>query len=88
MYGIKAVGIIAYKSPVKNLAPYSYILDPIYLGIWYHTSRPTTFTLSVNNFGIKYFHQDNMNHLLHVLRQNYSISTYLTGSQYYGLPIK
>ena len=45
------------------------------------------FTLAVDDFGIKYFHHDDVDHLHHALRQDYQISTDCTGRHCCGLTI-
>ena len=57
-------------------------------GLWTHTTLPSTFTLSVDNFGIKFFAKDDATHLLDALRENYSITVDPSGSKYCGLTIK
>jgi len=42
--------------------------------MWHHTTRPLTFTLAINDFGIKYFSQQDANHLLSALQDKYSIT--------------
>ena len=55
MYGLKEAGIVAYKNLVKNLAPFGYEPMKYTPGLWRHTARRTTFTLAVDDFGIKHF---------------------------------
>jgi hypothetical protein len=49
--------------------------------------RDITFTLVVDDFGIKYTNQDDLDHLLAALHKHYTISVDLTGSKYLGLDI-
>ena len=74
MYGLKEAVIIAYKRLVSNLQPHRY--DPMEhtSGLWTHSTLPTTFTLFVDDFGIKLFAADDATHLLNALRNNYSIT--------------
>ena len=51
-------------------------------GIWTHATLPTTFTLAVYNFSIKFFAADDATHLLDALRKNYSITDDPSGSKY------
>ena len=57
-------------------------------GLWTHTTLPTTFTLTLDDFGIKFFTADDSTHLLDALRKHYSITFDLSGSKYCGLTIK
>ena len=80
MYDIKEAGILFFNYVVENLAPHGYL--------WKHKTKKTTFVLCVDNFGIKYHNQDDLNQLLNALRTKYEISTDLTSSNHIGLTIK
>ena len=71
MYSLKQAAKLAYDFLKNNLAPYRY--EPISHtdGLWHHKTRKITFCLCVEDFGIKYFHKDGVNHLILVLQQNY-----------------
>ena len=87
MYGLKEAGIIAYTRLVAKLAPHGYHPCTHIPGLWTHHTRSIKFTLAVDDFGIKYFKKEDAEHLLTVLRENYTISTDLTGRNYCGLTI-
>ena len=57
-------------------------------GHWTHATLPTTFTLSVDNFGIKFFAAADATHLLDALRKNYSITLDPSESKSCGLTFK
>ena len=88
IYGLKESGIIAYKRLIRNIQPHGYALVAHTPGLWNHTTLPTTFTLAVDDFGIKFFAADDATHLLNALWKNYSITVDPSGSKYYGLNIK
>ena len=54
IYGLPQSGILFNKLLQKRLAPYGYYEMPHSSGLWKHTSRPISFTLVIDNFGIKY----------------------------------
>ena len=87
MYGLKEAGCVAFQNLVKNLAPFGYEPMPITPGLWRHKTRRTTFTLAVDDFGIKHFSTADLDHLLNALRANYNIKVDYTGSNYCGLQI-
>ena len=87
MYGLKEAGIIAYQLLVKNLAPHGYHPCTHTPGHWKYVTRKIMFNLAVDDFGIKYVHKDNIDHLFAALRQNYEISINLIGAHYCGLTI-
>ena len=88
MYGLKEAGIIAYKRLVRNLQNHGYAPVAHPPGLWTHTTLPNTFTLAVDDFGIKLFDADNATHLLDALQNNYSITVVPSGSKYCRLIIK
>ena len=85
MYGLKEAGILAFKQLVTNLAPHGYEPMKFTPGLWRHTSLPTTFTLCVDDFGVKYFNKTHAHHLINAVKANYECTTDWTGSLYCGL---
>jgi len=55
MYGLKEAAILAYDQLKDNLAKYGYIPFKHTPGMWHYATRQLTFTLAVDDFGIKYF---------------------------------
>ena len=74
MYGLKQAGIIEQKSLIQNLAPFGYHPAHHTPGLWQNYTRDTIFTLVVDDFSTKYTSLDNAQHLLHVLKEKYTIS--------------
>jgi hypothetical protein len=87
MYGLKEAAILAYDQLKANLAPFGYAPVAHTPGLWRHATRPTTFTLAVDDFGIKYFSPEDAHHLLEALRTNYSLTTDWSGAAYLGFKI-
>ena len=44
-------------------------------GLWRHVWRPVTFTLVVDDFGIKFTDDTHANHLIQTLKKEYEITT-------------
>jgi hypothetical protein len=63
MYGLKEAAILAFEQLRDHLAPFGYHPVRHTPGLWKHDTRPTTFTLAVDDFGIKYFSQADADHL-------------------------
>ncbi len=57
MYGLPQVGILANKLLKQHLAKHGYYEVTHTPGLWKHISRPNSFTLVVENFGIKIHQQ-------------------------------
>lgn len=87
MYGLKQAGILAHNELKQHLEPYGYAPVKHTPGLWRHTNDPTTFTLVVNDFGIKYTNKNQVNHLLQALSSKYKITTDWSGSLYCGLTL-
>ena len=43
-------------------------------GLWHHKTRPITFTLAVDDFGVKHTNEEDAKHLVSALKQNYDIT--------------
>jgi hypothetical protein len=85
MYGLKQAAILAYKHLVNILKPYGYFPCPNTTGLWKHKSRRTKFCLCVDDFGVKYFSNEDADHLLNSLWNHYKISVDYAGKHYCGL---
>ena len=56
-------------------------------GLWGHTSRKTTFTLCVDDFGIQYLSKADTDHLIDAIQYTYKCSIDWKGTQYCGLAL-
>jgi hypothetical protein len=54
VWGLPQAGILANKRLGCKLAPFGYYKHTNTPGLWYHKTRPISFTLVVENFGVKY----------------------------------
>ena len=68
MYGLPYAGIIAQNLLEKRLEKEGYIQSDKTPGFWSHTWRPISFTLIVDDFGVKYVGEEHAHHLLRVLK--------------------
>ena len=87
MYGLKQAAILAFEFLVDNLSQYGYKPLPHTLSIWTHETRPISFCLCVDDFGIKYFNKDDANHLLSSLQKHYTVTTDWAGRNFCGLTL-
>ena len=53
MYGLKQAGILANQQLQKHLEPYGYAPVRHMPGLWKHATNSVTFSLVVDDFGIK-----------------------------------
>ena len=79
--------MLVYDNLVRTLAPHGYHPIPHTVGLWAHETRPTTFCLCVDDFGIKYFNKADADHLLHALGTKYTTSVDGSGKNFCGLTI-
>jgi hypothetical protein len=88
MYGLPQAGKIASDRLIQFLEPHGYAPVPITPGLWRHQTRPLTFTLVVDDFGVKYINKEDVRHLMDILNQQYRVSEDWTGSRYCGITIE
>ena len=87
MYGLKQAALLGYEQLIQHLKPFGYYPIPHTEGLWKHKSRKITFCLCVDDFGVKYFHQSDVEHLMSALQQKYDISSDWTGTHFCGLSL-
>ena len=66
----------------EQLNKEGYFKSPLVPALWKHNKQPTQFILVVDNFGIKYFSSDNLNHLHDTLKQYYNVKLNPEGKVY------
>ena len=88
MYGHPAAGLIAYTDLVAHLAAHGYHQSRLIPCLFMNQDKSITFTLVVDDIGIKYKHNaGEIQHLQKILAKPYSkwdVKFDLTGSQYNG----
>jgi hypothetical protein len=75
MYGLPQAGIIAQDLLTKRLHKAGYSQSRVTPGYWRHNWRPISFSLVVDDFGVKYINKEDVKHLISVLKQDYEIDT-------------
>jgi hypothetical protein len=88
MYGLPQAGRLAYDKLVAHLAPHGYHPCRRTPGLWRHDTRPVTFCLVVDDFGVKYVGKQHVDHLLHALQLQYKITSDWKGELYCGITLK
>ena len=87
MYGLKQAAVITYQQIVKHLDGHGYYPILFTTGLWSHQNLNTKFCLCVDDFEIKFFSQQDANHLLTALRHKYDVAVDWTGESYLGIDI-
>ncbi len=74
MYGLPQAGILAQKLLEERINKHGYMQNKAIPGLWTHQSRLISFTLVVDDFGIKYVGQEHAMHLISILKEHYELS--------------
>ena len=88
MYGLPQAGILANKLLQKRLANHGYYPTKHTPGLWRHKTRPISFTLVVDDFGIQYVGKEHALHLLNALEENYEVTIDWEAKLYIGITMK
>jgi hypothetical protein len=75
------------QMPLQKLAPFGYYKCVNIPGLWYHKMRPITFTLVVDDFGVKYVDKANVKHLIAIIKMLYMFTKDWTGDLYCGIKL-
>jgi hypothetical protein len=87
MYGLPHAGILANELLHHNLAKGGYRPTQHTHGLWTHDTRPISFLLVVDDFGVKYVGREHAEHLMACIKKNYNISSDWNGRAYCGLTL-
>ena len=85
VYGLPQSGKLTSTNLKEHLAPYRYFEVSHTPGLWQDITRPIAFSLVVDDFGVKYIHKDDANHLANSLKNAYKLAEDWTGGLYYGI---
>jgi hypothetical protein len=86
IYSLPQAGILANKLLKKCLAIHGYYKQPHTPGLFNHETHPVWFNLAVDDFGIKYIGEDNLQHLYNALRtESYNLVEDQAGNLYCGI---
>eukprot|EP00804_Cyclotella_cryptica_P015850 CCRYP_006347-RA/>CCRYP_006347-RA protein AED:0.34 eAED:0.34 QI:0/0/0/1/0/0/3/0/479 len=88
MYGLPQAGLLANKLLAKRLNIVGYYQCQYTLGLWRHVWRPITFSLVVDNFGIKTVGLTNATQLKQTLEKYYEVNVDWTGQLYCGVHLE
>ena len=89
MYGLPQAGILANEQLQRNLKPHGYYPCRYTPGLWRHKTRAITFSLVVDDFGIKYIHKEDVQHLYNTLHTYYpKLSIDWSGTLYCGITLE
>ena len=88
MYGLPQAGILAQQLLEQRLNKHGYFQNKAVPGLWTHETRPISFTLVVDDFGIKYVGQEHALHLINILKEHYELSEDWKGTKFIELTLE
>ena len=87
IYGLPQAGILANTQLIELLATHGYHQCTHTHGLFTHTTRPISFTLVVDDFGVKYIGIENAEHLLGVLQSAYEVTHNWNGDKFLNIKL-
>jgi hypothetical protein len=87
-YGLKQSGKIAHDDLVEHLKKHGYVKAKRTDGLFVHKERDITFTLVIDDFGIKYTDKADVEHLVAALQEKYPLKVDWEAEQYIGIHLK
>jgi hypothetical protein len=87
IYGLKQAGLLANQLLQKRLKTFGYYPARHTPGLWLHNTKPTAFSLVVDDFSVKYVTKSDANHLRDALLQHYEITTDCEETVYSGITL-
>jgi hypothetical protein len=88
MYGLPQAGMLANELLQRNLAKDCYHPTQHTHGLWKHDTRLISFSLVVDDFGVKYVDREHDEYLMECIKKKYNISSDSIGSAYCGLALE
>jgi hypothetical protein len=87
MYGLTQAGLLENQLLQKRLKLFGYHPAGYTPGLWLHNTKPTAFSLVVDDIAVKYVTESDAHQLPHVLLRHYEITTYWGGIVYSGVTL-
>ncbi len=87
MYGLPQAGIITQELLEERLQKAGYTQNKLTPGYWKHKWRPISFTLVVDDFGVKYIGNEHVMHLINTLKEHYKVEEDWEGQRYQGITL-
>ncbi len=82
VWGLPQAGILENKLLQKHLLPHGYFECPNTPGLWKHSTHPISFTLVVDDFGVRYVGKEHVDHLIDCIKTKYKLTKDWAGDLY------
>ena len=94
-FGLPQSGILSNRYLEKRLNEYGYYQSKYTPGLWHHQTRDIKFVLIVDDFGVKYTNDEDVEHLKEALtavspetgKPTFEVTTDDKGHKYWGLTL-
>lgn len=87
LYGLRQAGRVSQERLLNHLSQHDYYQDDNVPCLFHHKTRNIHFTLVVDDFGIKYFRKQDVDHLHTVLTKLYPVKVDYNATEYLGFKI-
>ncbi len=89
VWGLPQASILANKLLCKRLAPFGYFECLNTPSLRKRESHPISFTIIVDDFGVKYKHKEDVDHSIAAIKSKYKkLTEDWTGKLYYGIKLQ
>ena len=88
MYGLPQAGFLANKLLGRCLSKHGYFPVQYTPGLWKHAWLPVTFSLVVDDFGVKYTGKDHALHLINATENDYKLALDWQDKTYCGINLE
>ena len=85
LFGLKQSSALANKQLSNVLGKEEYFQSEHTSGLWLHKTRDISFTLVVDDFGVKYTKKENVLHLQSIIEKAYPTTTDWIGNRFIGV---
>ena len=85
MYGLKQAGKISNDDIIEYLKEFGYYPSRKTPGLWLHKTRKISFTLVVDDLGVKYIDKADEDHLFSAIESKYPLKIYWESNTYLGI---
>ncbi len=82
MYGLPQARSLSQDLLQHRLNKEGYLQSQIVPGFWKHKTKPIQFVLVVDDFGIKYLKQEDLDHLIRLQEKHYDVTVDLEGKEF------
>jgi hypothetical protein len=87
VWGLPQAGILVNKLLRMHLLPQGYLECSNTPGLWKHATCPISFTLVVDNFGVKYVGKEHVDHLIKCIKLKYKLTKDWAGDLYCSIKL-